>query len=69
MASRASRRPTPRKADMERAYAFAERHGLKVAGIRIHNDGGFSLDFGERPANDDAIDKELAELERRHGEG
>ncbi len=69
MASRAPRRPTPRKADMARAYAFASDKGLKVCGLRVHPDGGFTLDFGDRPANDDDIDKELAELERRHGEG
>lgn len=69
MASERQRRATLRKRDLNVAYEFAESHGLKICGLRTHADGGFSLDFGDRPANDDEIDRELAALESRHGEG
>lgn len=62
------RRPSLRKSDLETAYAFAAEHGLGVRALRVGGDGGFSLDFGDPgAANDDAIDRELALLEARHG--
>lgn len=64
------RRPTLRQSDLKTAYAFAEKHGLLVRSLRVDAGGGFSLDFGPQDtANDDAIDRELALLEERHGQG
>lgn len=59
-----------RKRDLETAYAFAAEHGLKIRALRTDGAGGFSLDFGDpMAANDDALDRELALLEARHGQG
>lgn len=66
----AARRPGIRKRDLETAYAFAAEHGLKVRALRSDGRGGFALDFGDpTAANDDALDRELALLEARHGQG
>ena len=63
------RRPQLRDSDLETAYAFAAKHGLKVRALQSDGRGGFRLDFEEpTPANDD-VDRELAELEARHGQG
>lgn len=64
------RRPALRDSDLETAYAFAEKHGLAVRALRSDGRGGFVLDFGDpNAANDDALDRELAILEARHGQG
>lgn len=69
-AVRRARRTTLRRTDLETAYAFAAEHGLAVSGLRVDPAGGFVLDFGSSGvANDDAIDRELAALEERHGQG
>lgn len=71
MADRAprTRRLALRKGDLDTAYKFAAEHGLAVRGLSVAADGGFSLDFEPSgTANDDAIDRELALLELRHGQ-
>jgi hypothetical protein len=70
MTAKRSRRPVLRRSDLDTAYRFAAENGLAVRGLTVGVDGGFSLDFGPPgTANDDAVDQELAALERRHGEG
>jgi len=65
-----ARRQGLRKRDLQTAYAFAAEHGLKVRSLRSDGAGGFALDFGDPiAANDDALDRELALLEARHGQG
>ena len=69
MATQRTRRHVLRRSDLDTAYRFAAENGLAVRGLTVGPDGGFSLDFGPTgTANDDAVDLELAELERRHGE-
>lgn len=63
------RRPQLRDADLETAWAFAEKHGLKVRALQSDGRGGFRLDFEEPTAANDDVDRELAELEARHGQG
>lgn len=63
------RRPQLRDADLETAFAFAEKHGLKIRAMQSDGRGGFRLDFGEVTAANDDVDRELAELEARHGQG
>lgn len=66
----AKHRPGLRRRDLETAVAWAAEHGLKIRALRTSGDGGFTLDFGEPlAANDDALDRELAILEARHGQG
>ncbi|MGV3580038.1 hypothetical protein [Brevundimonas sp.] len=68
--ARRSGRPHLRNTDLETAYAFAEKHHLKVRALQSDGRGGFRLDFGDPDAaNDDALDRELALLEARHGQG
>jgi len=64
------RRPQLRDSDLETAYAFAEKHGFRVRALQSDGRGGFRLDFEDpTAANDDALDRELALLEARHGQG
>lgn len=64
-----TKRPGLRQRDLETAYAFAEKHGLPVRGLRCDGQGGFVLDFADPSAANDDIDRELALLEARHGKG
>lgn len=69
MTGKRIRRPVLRRTDLDTAYRFAAENGLAVRGLSVAPDGGFSLDFGPPgTANDDAIDRELALLEQRHGQ-
>lgn len=65
----AAKRPGLRQRDLETAFAFAEKHGLAVRGLRSDGQGGFVLDFGDPNAANDDIGRELALLEARHGKG
>ena len=63
-------RPGLRRRDLETAIAWAAEHGLSIRALRASGDGSFTLDFGNpEAANDDALDRELAQLEARHGKG
>lgn len=69
MTPKRSRRHVLRKGDLDTAYRFAAENGLAVRGLTVAVDGGFSFDFGPPgTANDDAVDRELAALEERHGQ-
>lgn len=65
-----ARRPAIRKSDLNAAWAAALALGLRPRSTRFHSDGGFSIEFDDKPthANDD-LDDELAAFEARHGEG
>lgn len=65
-----TRRPAVRKSDLNAALSALVAQGMKPRSIRYHADGGFTFDFEERPApaNDDALDVELAAFEARHGQ-
>jgi hypothetical protein len=66
-----ARRPAVRKSDLSAAYAFASEHGLTVRALRCLTDGGFVFDSVAPVGlqSSDPIDRELAALEARHGEG
>ena len=65
-----SRRPPIRKSDIENAAATLLAHGLRPKAIDFLPSGGIRFHFDDPtvPATDE-LDKELAELEARHGEG
>lgn len=64
-----ARRPAVRKSDLSAAWAAALALGLRPRSTRFHSDGGFSIEFDEKPvAANDHLDDELAAFEARHYE-
>ena len=64
------RRPAVRKSDLQAAYAAGLALGLRPHSTRFYGDGGFIIEWGEKPAaaNDD-IEQEIAAFEETHREG
>lgn len=71
MTARPPRRPAVRKSDLQAAYAAGLALGLRPHSTRFYGDGGFTIEWGEKPvaANDDGVEAEIAAFEEALREG